>query len=467
MIVTIALARSVMDALPRATAPDLRFSAHYAAGAAMPFPVIMDHEHGWAFLAVFFGFVAVMAALSVVAARSLRGAGSYAPALLAGGVIVVVGAMTLFPITFSVDAYAYAAFGRLLGVHGLNPYVERLGNGSTLGDGVLSQLVSLLGTPLPDENYGPLWTWLSALLAFLSQAGGVAAAVWAQRAAGAAALVVAVFGMLRLLRSESPGNRASRAAFFGLHPLALYESAAAGHNDMLMIAPAVWSFATVDELPIAAGVLAGAAVAVKYVALLALPFLVIRAFRSGGLRAAAAVTLPALLVPLILFAPLWPGWSALGTIFNLGGTLIMSPMWLVDTLIGSFGSRAVGLIFALGFALVCAYSIVLYARDRCGFRVFASVAALLWSSPLLNPWYVQWLLPAAASTGRWARYAWWFGLFVMLRYVEDALRYPSTQSELSQRIVLLEGLTIVILAAPVILSFVEKPAPQRVASNDA
>jgi hypothetical protein len=451
-----------------ASATDGRFPTHYAAGAHMPFPVIMDHEHGWIFLAIFLAVIALMAMWSLLAVRALGRAGAYAPGLLVLGLVVVLALLTSFPVTFSVDSYAYAAFGRLLGVHGVNPYVERLASGSTLGDPVLANLTMLLGTPLPDENYGPAWTWLSAGLAFVSQPGGLPLLIWMQRVAGAAALVVAALGVLRLQQSAAPADSARRTALFALHPLVLYESATAGHNDMLMVAPAVWAFAVADASPLAAGFLIGASIAVKYVALIGLPFLAIRVYERDGARGVLAFAAPALALPVLLFAPLWPGWQALSTLFNLGSTLIMSPQWLVLTWIPALEARAVAAALGVAFAAVFAFSLWRYARSRCGDEVFRTTAALLWSSPLLNPWYVQWLMPAAAATGRWARYAWWFGLFVTLRYVEDALRFPSTQADLSQRIALLEIVTLVMLLAPVALALATRDLPlQRVQQGDA
>jgi hypothetical protein len=458
MVAVIAAAADVMRAAAAAIpdSPDTRLPTHYSVGVSMPFPVIMDHDGGWTFLAIFFAFVALLAIASVVASTSLGRVGKPAIALLVVGSIAVLIAMTFFPVTFSVDSYAYVAFGRLLGVHGLNPYVERLASGSSLGDPVLAQLTSFLGTPLPDENYGPLWTWLSAGLAIVSQPGGLALAVWMQRAAGAVALIAAALGVLHMQRALEPQERARRTAMFALHPLALYESAAAGHNDMLMIAPAVWAFALVDGSPFVAGVLLGASISIKYVALIALPFLAIRAYRDRGVRAAFRVIGPALVVPIVLFIPLWPGWSGATTLMDLRSTLIVSPQWLAGIWLSSVSARVISIAFAAAFAIVFVYSIVRYVREGSVRLVFASITALLWSSPLLNPWYVQWLLPAAATAGRWARYAWWFGLLVTVRYVEDALRFPTTQAALSQRILLLEFVTIAIVAAPIIAAMLEE-----------
>lgn len=450
MLATIGGASELMRAAASAlsTSPDPRFPTHYAAGVSLPFPVIMDHEHGAVLYAIFLGFVALLALESAAAANLLGRTGKPAPALLVAGLILVLAEMSFFSVTFSLDAYAYAAFGRLLGIHAVNPYVDHLAG--ELGDPVLASLSSFLGSPLPDDNYGPLWTWLSAGLAILANPGGLTLAVWMQRAAAACALVVAALGVLRLVRAPSAGERARRTALFALHPLALFESGAAGHNDMLMIAPAVWAFAYVENSAPIAGALIGTAISIKYVAAIVLPFLAITTYRTRGLRGALTLIIPAFVVPVALFAPLWPGWQALGSLLKLGSTPIMSPMWLAIIWLPKLGWSVITAAFVLVFACVLIYSIVRYARDRCGVHIFRSIAALLWSSPLLNPWYVQWLLPASAASGRWSRYAWWFGLLVLVRYIEDALRFPSTQAELTSRIQLLAVATIAILAAPIL-----------------
>ena len=113
------------------------------------------------------------------------------------------------------------------------------------------------------------------------------------------------------------------------------------------------------------------------------------------------------------------------------------------------------------------YSIVAYARQCCGVYIIRSIAAVLWASPLLNPWYVQWLLPAAAGAGRWARYAWWFALIAPLRYVEDALRYPADSSAMASRLALLEWVTVAIFLMPIALALMPRLPMQRDAADDA
>lgn len=464
MVATTAIASALLRsmALTSATSPDPRFYVHYSAGPAMPFPVIMDHDNGFAFVGVFVVFAVLLAVASRVAARALLGMGDRAKIALFLGLIAVLLVMLGFSTTFSLDAYAYVAFGRLLAVHGLDPYLTVLASGSTLADPVLAQIATLTNTPLPNENYGPLWTLLAAGLAWLAQGGGLAENVVAQRIAGAVALVIAAIGVHRLVREAPAGERERRTALFALHPLVLYESAGAGHNDMLMVAPLVWAFALVDAAPWAAGLLAGAAIAVKYVAAIAVPFAAIRAYRARGIGSSVSLVVIAIAVPIILFVPFRPSLQVLGGISNLGSTLIVSAQWLVDTWLPSLGQFAVAMAFAVAFVAVFVYSIVRYAMDRCGDHIVRSIAALLWVSPLLNPWYVQWLAPAAASPGRWATYAWWFSLFAMARYVEDAPRFPVTPADLATRIHMLEAVTVIILIAPLLISLVTR---RRVADN--
>lgn len=471
MIVAIAAAGAALRAalIRFPTAPDPRFPTHYAVGATMPFPVIMNHESGWVFLTMFFALMVVLATASLWAARSLAGAGSRAPTLLIAGLAVLVSVFSFFPVTFSLDAYAYAAFGRLLGVDHFNPYLEHVFPALTFSDPLLAKLTTFLGRPLPDENYGPLWTLFAGAAALVAQAGGVALNVWMHRAAGAVMLVVAALGTLRLLARVEPGERARRAALFALHPAALCESAAAGHNDILMIAPAIWAFALVDDAPLIAGVLAGLAVAVKYAALIVLPFLAVRAYRAKGPLTAAASVAIAAAVPALCFLPvsIWPGWQTARTFVRLEETLVMSPHWLASMwLPASIDGVVITVILGLTAVVVVGYSVVRYVKKPCGEDIFRSIAVVLWASPLLNPWYVQWLLPAAAAGGRWARYAWWFGLFALLRYVEDALRFPDSSGALAQRIVLLEAIAVAILVVPLALCRLPALPFQRVTRDD-
>ncbi len=471
LLAVVAADVAMRSALARvgAGAADGRFPRHYDLGPSMPFAVIMDHEHGWTFLGIFFAFVLVLAAASLAAAGALRRCGPRAPALFVIGLVVLVGAMTTVPVTFSLDPYAYVAFGRLLALYGQNPYLHHDVLAASSHDSVLGPLAAFLGTPLPDDNYGPLWNVLSAALAGLGVSMPLSFNVWLQRAAAGIALVVAAGAILYLRRQDEPAVRASSVARFALHPLALYESAAAGHNDMLMLAPALWAFALVARAPLLAGVLIGAAISIKYVALLAYPFLAFYAWRNGGLRAALSFKLAAIATVIVCFVPLWPGWSNLAPILGLGSTLIMSPMWLAAMWLPFASAKAIAVTFAIAFIAVLVYSVWQYGRDRRPEHVFRSTAALLWASPLLNPWYVQWLLPASATAGRWARYAWWFGLLVFLRYIEDALRFPSTQTDMASRIALLSVTTVVILIVPILASSdtIDKRLHRRGATGDA
>jgi hypothetical protein len=84
-----------------------------------------------------------------------------------------------------------------------------------------------------------------------------------------------------------------------------------------------------------------------------------------------------------------------------------------------------------------------FLKDGRFAHLWRSITALLWSLPLINPWYAQWLSPALAARGPWMTFAWWFGALIVLRYGLDVLE-PSSFPAWAQI-----ALTIAILGIPV------------------
>ncbi|MBC5827403.1 MAG: DUF2029 domain-containing protein, partial [Candidatus Eremiobacteraeota bacterium] len=208
----------------------------------------------------------------------------------------------------------------------------------------------------------------------------------------------------------------------------------------IMVALAVWAFAIVEDYPLLAGLILGASIAIKYVSVVALPFLVIRAARNGRLAGFLSAAL-AIGVPVICFKPFWLGPQTLYSVVGHGGTFAMSPAWMVNlpffasgrAALPALGSslvlpllgqpswpRLVQLSFVAAFCAVALFAILRFRRSRRLEELWRATSALLWASPIIHPWYLLWLLPAAAGRGRWAVYAWWFGLLIVLRYALDA-----------------------------------------------
>lgn len=433
----------------------------------MPVPVVFAAgRDGWAVLGPFW---ATMLALAYCGARFARTVGGQR-----GGVSAVFGAQALlglalaaYAVTFSPDLYAYVMFGRLLGVHGINPYFlpEAIKPGS---DAILRACLSVLGNPPPADNYGPLWSLMDGALSRVETSASLAVQLFAHRAIAVLFAMLATAGVVRLMRRLSERERLKRMAFFGLHPLVLYEAAAGGHNDIMAVAFAIWGFAVVEELPLVAGLLIGASIAVKYVSVVALPFLVLKAWRrsrTAGLLAAAL----ALGVPILLFKPFWIGPLTVASLAAHSGRIAMSLVFIAAHPFFATGHsrgavlpglaslpllglltwpRIVQLAFAGAFAVVFVHAAgSAWVTGRALF-VWRAVASFIWSLPLIHPWYALWLMPALVEGEKWATYAWWFGLFMFLRYaLEVALISPILQMLL----------TAVIFVAPLILAVQGSP----------
>jgi len=143
---------------------------------------------------------------------------------------------------------------------------------------------------------------LAGLIGKLESGASLWAQLWTWRCMSVAACALILAAVARIVKKIAPQERARRVAIVAFHPLTLYESAAGGHNDFLMVAATAWSFALVDELPLIAGLLLGAAIAIKYFAAILLPFIALRAARKSVVAAAIVVVL-AVLVSVLCFPP--------------------------------------------------------------------------------------------------------------------------------------------------------------------
>jgi len=269
--------------------------------------------------------------------------------------------------------------------------------------------------------------------------------------------------------------RVGRAGAFALHPTVLYETAVGGHNDIIMIAFAVWAFAVADELPLVAGLLMGASIAVKYLSIVALPFLAVYAGRARA-RNGIAAGLIALVAAGLFLKPFWTGPQMLYTLIGHGGQFGMSIGWLLnywsfDTgtenrpafpsapALPFFGQPSWPRIVALGlfgaFFLVAAWSLWRYARTSAWSNLWRTIAAFLWASPIIHPWYMLWLSPALAAGKRWGVYAWWFSILCFLPYMLDATAPREVP------LALMFAAPVIFLITPVAISMLARRTAQR------
>lgn len=372
-------------------------------------------------------------------------------------------ALSFFPIAQSIDPYYYTLYGRLYGVYGINPY--SLPQTVQTADLTLRENLIPLGNPPFADPYGGGFTLIAGLIGRFEKSAGVWLQLWSWRVMVILSVIAAAAALAHLLRQQNAAGRIRRVARFTFHPLVLYESGVGSHNDMLMVAFGVWAFALVDELPLVAGLLLGSAIAIKYVAAIVAPFLVLRAARKN-VGAAAILAALAVLVPFLCSRPFALQHAATG-LAQVGSGLSMSLNWLLAfpffrTGLGHAPAIAaipalpylgqltwprvmqLALVAALG--VILAQSVVRFARDARMREVLRPVAALIWVLPAMHAWYLSWLVPAVTRDDRWATYAWCFGALSLLAYAhEGVVATPAN-------IWLFAGLTVLILVAPIIIA---------------
>jgi hypothetical protein len=411
--------------------------ADYLAAYRLPIHVVQQAAPGWNVVLTVWGVLAAIAVLGAAFAQSLSQLGRRALLVL----LIVQGltalALIFFPIVQSGDVYAYVIYGRLYGHFGANPY--QISHPLSAADPIFGPILPFLSATPFGDPYGPLWTIVAGFIGKIDASVGLAPMVYAYRALGASSLLAATAAIAYTFRSSGGAQAATRAATFGLHPLALYESVVGAHNDMLMLAPALWAFAIADSLPFAAALLAGASIAIKLPALIGLPFLLRRIARAHGWAWLAALFIAGA-VPL-LCGRAFPSATA-GNAALLGSAFSMSVDWLANIPIFTSGMgagpafpwlqrlpffgtaswpRLIQVCVLASFAVIACVGLIRYlVRPRQG-EIWRTVTAFLWSLSSMHPWYGQWLLPAIAVGGRWATYAWWYGALLLGIYALDGI----------------------------------------------
>lgn len=419
------------------------------AGVLLPIPVVNCNPGGWWMVADIWGMAIALAVagygLSRAIARRVTGGGR----LLLGIQALLGLGLTFLPFALSVDPYLYVTYGRLLGLHNINPYL--LAGPIPAGDdAILRQCFTAVFNPPYPDPYGRLWTLGAAELSRLESGLALGAQVWTYRLCAVAAALAVSAGLLRILRERSEAERLLGVGLFAFNPLTMFESAVGGHNDFLMLASAVWGFALAEEMPLVAGLLVGAAISVKFVALAIVPFAAIAAGRDDW-RKGVGLALVALGTGALSFPALWSQSAGAHALAAQGSVYGMSPLWLVGLILEAVKAPAmlpsVALTVQALAALIIVVSAVRYALRRSHSELWRSVAALMLALPLIHPWYGAWLLPAAAFGRRWGAFAWSLAVFLFLRYPLEVV----ASSDFS--VGLKTALTVAMFACPMLIAF--------------
>jgi alpha-1,6-mannosyltransferase len=289
-------------------------------------------------------------------------------------------------------------------------------NSSTATDAMPTAVANALsGVNNPDINtiYGPALQWLFALSAAIAPGE-----LWPIRVMWLAVDMLAVCMLVKVVGAQ-------RAMLYALCPLVLHEIGVAAHPDGLIGALLLFACcAALRRQLVLAGALIGCAAAMKVHALLALPFLLIGTSSisfAAILRccAACALTYAAFWLPFIFTADAFAqAWRSFATFardwqFNALGFA------LIQNLMGSVAARIASAVIM--FCLWSVIAIWLWRKRSSSAEALAASAmafgVLLIFSPVINAWYLLWLLPLAAFT-RWVSP--WAAAFVLpLSYATD------------------------------------------------
>jgi hypothetical protein len=349
--------------------------------------------------------------------------GAYAVALLAIRtlstrmiVITIVAAnllLMLAPPFQLTDMGNYLGYARLGGLHGLNPYTH------VIGQEMHDPIYHFATWNNLHSPYGELFTALSYPLAFLP----IPVAYWIVKVV-TVLLSLTFIGLVCWCAKRLGRDPRYAAVLVGLNPIYLVYAVGGFHNDFFMLVPLTASIAfLLARRDKSAGAMLVIAVAVKFSAVLLLPFLLVAARptrrRLQVIYGCILAGVPLLIMSLLLFGLSIPNLSQQGSLLtpfsfpNLFGYLI------------GVGGGTSGILRLADLALVVAVLLLLRERgdwlSRAGWATFALIASLGW----VMPWYVIWLLPLAAlgTSVRLRRVAVGLTVFLVLVFLPSSSKF--------------------------------------------
>jgi hypothetical protein len=360
---------------------------------------------------VFSIVVVIMLAAYAVALGAVRGLSMRTIAI---AVVVLHLILLLSPPMQLTDLFNYLGYARLGALHHLNPYTH------VIRQEVFDPVYGFSSWHNLRSPYGPLFIALTYPLALVS----LPIAYWAVKLA-TVALSLAFVGLVWKIARQLGRDPRFPVAFVALNPVFLIYAVEGFHNDFFMLAPMLGAISLVlarrDRI---SGAVLMLAVAVKFTAILLLPFLLVAAVtrqrRKQVLIGAGAAAVPLIALDLALFGFSLPNLSQQSSL--LTGYSFPN---LFGLIFGVGGTPALLKIAAVGVVLVVAHQFYTN-RDwinGAGWATLALIASLSW----LMPWYVVWLLPLAAlgTSVRLRRLAAVLTAYVLLVFVPAVNTYTN------------------------------------------
>jgi len=240
---------------------------------------------------------------------SLRPARPRDAAILFGTTILFGVTLLFLPALLSKDLFDYIGHGRVLAVHGANPFT------TPASAFPADRFTEAMGWPGATPLYGPAWGSLCAALTLLG-GGTFLGTVLAFKLfllathLASGALVMSIVRRWQGIPGR-PLKPIRAAAFYLWNPLVLTQTAGDAHNDVMVlffVLLGVWLLQRHDELMGAAGL--AMSVLIKYVTAPVVFLIVIHQYRSSGIRKAATVIGVCAVLAVLAYAPYMSGFQA-------------------------------------------------------------------------------------------------------------------------------------------------------------
>jgi tetratricopeptide (TPR) repeat protein len=219
--------------------------------------------------------------------------------------------LCLQPYLSSQDIFSYAFYSHIFTWYHANPYV------AVPRDFPYDPLFGAIFWKDQPSNYGPLWTYLSALVSIIA-GGQSGAAIAGLRVLAALAGILGTPIIWSFAHRVSPAYRMVATLLWAWNPLLLVESAGAGHNDVLMALFIIASLALWYHGRRTGGItFLVLAFLTKYVAAILIPlFLVAWLTSEPGRRVSiiARTLVVGAMLTVTAFAPVYAGAATLGIV---------------------------------------------------------------------------------------------------------------------------------------------------------
>jgi hypothetical protein len=341
---------------------------------------------------------------------------------------------------YAKDLFNYASYGKMLSFHGANPYLHGA------ADFPRDPVLPYISWKHAISVYGPLFTYLSALITLIARQGAIAN-IFAFKLVGFAFFLGSLFVVDSLARRMFPSRRAFILVAVAWNPLVIIHLVGGAHNDLIMLFLILTAFLLYrQEKPVWALFSCALAVMIKTTAVFVLiPMLVLFLKQNSRwtLRKYGQAAAVLIVTPLALYLPIWPGTAALKTIISVGTefsaasvprlfreglTTVLRHLGMHPSSATSVAMTASRAVFILGFLALLVFFCY---RVRDMYSLLLSVAAIMFAFAIcttwLMPWYAGFIAAVMIVSGSYLMAAGGIGLTFVLSLYAPRINGSPTQ----------------------------------------